>query len=91
MCGRVRLYSDVSEIKLVFSSPPRRPTPNLAPSWNAASGHSHAANVLDLSVWQSIKKKLCRAASSTPSGSEIYAVRGRYLANYTARKAALGL
>src|SRR5690348_8968213 len=26
MCGRVRLSSDVSEIKLVFSIPPHRPT-----------------------------------------------------------------
>ena len=32
MCGRVRLSSDVSEIKLVFSIPPHRPTPNFAPS-----------------------------------------------------------
>ena len=36
MCGRVRLSSDVSEIKLVFSIPPHRPTPNIAPSWNVA-------------------------------------------------------
>jgi putative SOS response-associated peptidase YedK len=36
MCGRVRLSSDVSEIKLVFSIPPRRPAPNTAPSWNVA-------------------------------------------------------
>jgi putative SOS response-associated peptidase YedK len=36
MCGRVRLCSDVSEIKLVFSIPLHRPTPNFAPSWNAA-------------------------------------------------------
>ena len=36
MCGRVRLSSDVSEIKLVFSIPPHRPTPNFAPSRNAA-------------------------------------------------------
>jgi len=28
MCGRARLSSDVSEIKLVFSIPPHRPTPN---------------------------------------------------------------
>ena len=27
---------DVSEIKLVFSIPPERPTPNFPPSWNAA-------------------------------------------------------
>jgi hypothetical protein len=36
MCGRVRLSSDVSEIKLVFSIPSHRPTPNFAPSWNMA-------------------------------------------------------
>jgi putative SOS response-associated peptidase YedK len=36
MCGRVRLSSDVSEIKLVFSIPAHRPTPNSAPSWNVA-------------------------------------------------------
>src|SRR5262252_5083624 len=36
MCGRVRLSSDVSEIKLVFSVPPHRPTPNIASSWNVA-------------------------------------------------------
>jgi len=32
----VRLSSDVSEIKLVFSIPPHRPTPNFPPSWNVA-------------------------------------------------------
>ena len=36
MCGRARLSSDVSEIKLVFSIPPHRPTPNFQPSWNVA-------------------------------------------------------
>ncbi|MGC2077307.1 MAG: SOS response-associated peptidase, partial [Xanthobacteraceae bacterium] len=36
MCGRARLSSDVSEIKLVFSIPPERPTPNFPPSWNLA-------------------------------------------------------
>jgi putative SOS response-associated peptidase YedK len=36
MCGRVRLSSDVSEIKLVFGIPPERPTPNFPPSWNVA-------------------------------------------------------
>jgi putative SOS response-associated peptidase YedK len=36
MCGRARLSSDVSEIKLVFSIPPEQPTPNIAPSWNVA-------------------------------------------------------
>jgi putative SOS response-associated peptidase YedK len=32
----VRPSSDVSEIKLVFSILPDRPTPNVAPSWNVA-------------------------------------------------------
>jgi putative SOS response-associated peptidase YedK len=36
MCGGARLSSDVSEIKLVSSIPPDRPTPNIAPSWNVA-------------------------------------------------------
>jgi putative SOS response-associated peptidase YedK len=36
MCGRARLSSDVSEIKLAFRIPPARPTPNIAPSWNVA-------------------------------------------------------
>jgi putative SOS response-associated peptidase YedK len=34
--SRPSLSSDVSEIKLVFSIPPYRPTPNTAPSWNVA-------------------------------------------------------
>jgi hypothetical protein len=32
----VRLSFDGREIKLVFSIPPHRPTPDIAPSWNAA-------------------------------------------------------
>src|SRR5262249_41861982 len=36
MCGRARLSSDVSEIKLVFSIPPERATPNIPANWNAA-------------------------------------------------------
>jgi putative SOS response-associated peptidase YedK len=34
MCGRARLSSDVSEIKIAFGIPPERPTPNFPPSWN---------------------------------------------------------
>ena len=41
MCGRVRLSSDVSEIKLVFSIPPQRRTPNFPSSWNVAPTDSH--------------------------------------------------
>ena len=36
MCGRARLSSDVSEIKIAFGIPPDRPTPNFAASWNVA-------------------------------------------------------
>ena len=36
MCGRARLSSDVSEIKVAFRIPPERPTANIAPSWNVA-------------------------------------------------------
>jgi len=36
MCGRARLSSDVSEIKIAFGVPPERPAPNFAPSWNLA-------------------------------------------------------
>jgi putative SOS response-associated peptidase YedK len=36
MCGRARLSSDVSEIRIAFRIPPERPTPNVAPSWNVA-------------------------------------------------------
>jgi len=36
MCGRARLSSDVSEIRLVLSIPPERPTPNIPANWNAA-------------------------------------------------------
>ena len=34
MCGRVRLSSDVSEIKIAFGIPSARPMPNFAPTWN---------------------------------------------------------
>ena len=36
MCGRARLSSDVSEIKVAFRIPPERPAPNFPPSWNVA-------------------------------------------------------
>jgi putative SOS response-associated peptidase YedK len=36
MCGRAKLESDVSEIKIAFRIPPEYPTPNFAPSWNVA-------------------------------------------------------
>jgi hypothetical protein len=34
--GASAFSSDVSEIKLIFSIPPYRPIPNVAPSWNVA-------------------------------------------------------
>ena len=36
MCGRARLSSDVSEIKIACGMPPERPTPHFAASWNVA-------------------------------------------------------
>src|ERR1700694_475646 len=36
MCGRAKLETDVSEIKIAFRVPPEYPTPNYAPSWNIA-------------------------------------------------------
>jgi putative SOS response-associated peptidase YedK len=36
MCGRARLSTDVSELKLVFKIPPEEPLPNVAASWNVA-------------------------------------------------------
>jgi hypothetical protein len=36
MCGRAKLETDVSEIKVAFRIPPEYPTPNFAPSWNVA-------------------------------------------------------
>ena len=36
MCGRAKLETDVSELKIAFRIPPERPTPNFAPNWNVA-------------------------------------------------------
>jgi putative SOS response-associated peptidase YedK len=36
MCGRARISSDVSEIRIAFRVPPYRPTPNLPATWNLA-------------------------------------------------------
>src|ERR1700730_11566399 len=36
MCGRAKLETDVSEIKIAFRIPSEYPTPNYAPSWNVA-------------------------------------------------------
>ena len=52
MCGRARLSSDVSEIKLVFSIPPHRPTPNFPPSWNVAPTDSLPVIRYDAIGWK---------------------------------------
>ena len=54
MCGRARLSSDVSEIKLVFSIPPERPTPNFPPSWNVAPTDSLPAVRYDKAAQRSL-------------------------------------
>ena len=36
MCGRAKLSTDFSEIKIAFRIPPEHPTPNFGPSWNIA-------------------------------------------------------
>src|ERR1700723_296507 len=36
MCGRVKLSTDLGEIRIAFRIPPERPAPNFAPSWNVA-------------------------------------------------------
>jgi putative SOS response-associated peptidase YedK len=36
MCGRAKLETNVSEIKIAFRIPAEYPTPNFAPSWNVA-------------------------------------------------------
>src|SRR6266576_3790787 len=36
MCGRAKLETDVSEIKIAFRVPPEYPTPNFPPSWTIA-------------------------------------------------------
>jgi hypothetical protein len=45
MCGRALLSSDVSEIKLVFSIPPDRPTPTIWTKWRHP--RSHCAGLTD--------------------------------------------
>jgi len=36
MCGRAKLETDLSQLKIAFRIPPEYPTPNFAPNWNAA-------------------------------------------------------
>jgi putative SOS response-associated peptidase YedK len=52
MCGRARLSSDVSEIRLVFRIPPERRAPNFPPSWNVAPTDSLPVVRYDLKAGQ---------------------------------------
>lgn len=36
MCGRAKLETEISEIKIAFRIPPDYPTPNFPPNWNVA-------------------------------------------------------
>lgn len=36
MCGRARLSTDFSQLKILFRLPPDRPLPNFQPTWNLA-------------------------------------------------------
>jgi putative SOS response-associated peptidase YedK len=47
MCGRARISSDVSEIRIAFSIPPHRPAPNLPATWNLAPTDQAAVVRLD--------------------------------------------
>ena len=52
MCGRVRLSSDASEIRIAFRIPPERPIPNFPPTWNAAPTDSLPVVRLDAKAGQ---------------------------------------
>ena len=47
MCGRARLSSDVSEIKIPFGLPPERPTPNIATELELGADRSGAVVYYD--------------------------------------------
>ena len=47
MCGRAKLETDVSEIKIAFRIPPEYPTPNFAPSWSCAHRHIEYVGTMD--------------------------------------------
>src|SRR5205823_12956523 len=60
MCGRAKLETDVSEIKIAFRIPPEYPVPNFPPSWNVAPtdnlpivryDQKAGARTLDLMRW----------------------------------------
>src|SRR5580704_6250773 len=80
MCGRARLSSDVSEIKIVFSIPPERPTPNFPPSWNVAPTDS-------LPVVRYDAKATQRSSSSATPPEEYGSGRGSQDAGRAATEA----
>lgn len=60
MCGRAKLSTDFSEIKIAFPIPPEYPTPNYAPSWNVTPTDNlpsvrydgkAGSRTLDLMLW----------------------------------------
>jgi hypothetical protein len=65
VCGRVRLSSGVSEIKLVFSIPPERPTPKFPPSWNVVAS---AGDDKGVAVWRRITDAVGQLVNTTPPG-----------------------
>src|ERR1700730_7869307 len=87
MCGRARLSSDVSGIKLVFGIPPDRPTPNFPPSWNvrktATGKQPYALALVDRGImalaglwknWHSLAGEWVRSfAIMTPPPNELCA------------------
>jgi hypothetical protein len=100
MCGRARLSSDVSEIKLVFSIPPHRPSPNFPPSWNVAptdslpvAGYDSKAGDRSLDMlrwglvpfWAKISTSVSPTSTPRPRGSRT----GRPFAKLSGAAAAL--
>ena len=58
MCGRARLSSDYSELKIQFSVPDDAPAPNFSPNWNMAPTHTapivrleQGRRMIDLAKW----------------------------------------
>jgi hypothetical protein len=72
MCGRARLSSDVSEIKVAFGISPDRPTPNFAANWIVVDEASERRqlvgrtmlgqrpDIAEHDVWQNIGENLSR-------------------------------
>jgi hypothetical protein len=64
MCGRARLSSDVSEIKLTFSIPPSRPAPNFAARLERGADRSAAGRAVCCEGWSA--KPRCDALGPHP-------------------------